>query len=391
MTGLVEARGGPDSDEAPPPWWRPPATDVLLAVVMAGYSLYDVVANQSWTGPVAVNAVVVTAMALSVAFRRRLPLVVLAVVGCSLVGLGVAYGSAQAWSSVFPFVVAVYSAAAYSDHLAAVVVGVAAIVVLRDVNDPMLTSIGDSLFSSTLAVLTILAGLEGRHLNVRRTRLDDRAEALRREEERLAAEAAADERRRIARELHDIISHGLGVMVLQAGAADQVLTTDPARAHEVLASIRAIGNEAIGELGALLGLVREGAEPSREPQPTLDDLDTLVARARDGGMAVDLVVERGTARLSPALELSAYRIVQEGLTNARKHAPGAHVSVLVAVVDDELVVTVADDATHAVAAAGSRRGLAGMAERVAVFGGQLRAGPAADQGWRVEAALPVVR
>ena len=275
MTGLLEAKGGAEADEVLP-WWRPPATDVLLAVVMAGYSLYDVVVNQSWTGPVAVNAVVVTAMTLSLAFRRRLPLVVLAVVGCSLVGLGVAYGSAQAWSSVFPFVVAVYSAAAYSEHLAAVVVGVAAIVVLRDVNDPMLTSLGDSLFSSTLAVLTILAGMEGRHLNVRRSDLDDRAEALRREEERMAAEAAADERRRIARELHDIISHGLGVMVLQAGAADQVLATDPARAHEVLVSIRAIGNEAIGELGALLGLVREGAEPSREPQPTLDDLDALV-------------------------------------------------------------------------------------------------------------------
>ena len=390
MTGLLKARGGAEADEVLP-WWRPPATDVLLAVVMAGYSLYDVVVNQSWTGPVAVNAVVVTAMTLSLAFRRRLPLVVLAVVGCSLVGLGVAYGSAQAWSSVFPFVVAVYSAAAYSEHLAAVVVGVAAIVVLRDVNDPMLTSLGDSLFSSTLAVLTILAGMEGRHLNVRRSDLDDRAEALRREEERMAAEAAADERRRIARELHDIISHGLGVMVLQAGAADQVLATDPARAHEVLVSIRAIGNEAIGELGALLGLVREGAEPSREPQPTLDDLDALVRQAREGGMAVDLVVERGTARLSPALELSAYRIVQEGLTNARKHAPGAHVSVRVAVVDGELLVAVADDAIRATTAAGSRRGLAGMAERVAVFGGHLRAGPSADRGWRVEAVLPVVR
>ena len=132
------------------PWWRPPVSDVLLAVLMAGYALYDVVASRSWTGPVAIDAVVVTGMTLSLAFRRTVPLVVLWIVGGSIVVLGVLYGSAQAWSSVFPFVVAVYSAAAYSTQLWVVFVSVAAIVVLRDANDPNLTSIGDSLFSSTL-------------------------------------------------------------------------------------------------------------------------------------------------------------------------------------------------------------------------------------------------
>lgn len=372
-------------------WWRPPAVDVLLAVAMASYAFYDVWVNQSWTGPPWVNALVVTAMTLSLAFRRTLPLVVLGVVGGSIVGLGVAYGSTQAWSSVFPFVVAVYSAAAYSRHLRAVLVSVAAIVVLRDANDPNLTSIGDSLFSSTLAVLTVMAGVEGRRLQTRTSRLDDRAESLAREEARIAADAAADERRRIARELHDIISHGLGVIVLQAGAADQIIATDPARAKEVLASIRTIGNEAIGELGALLGLVREGTEPSLEPQPTLDDLPKLVERARDAGMNIDLEVDRGNAHLSPALELSAYRIVQEGLTNAQKHAPGAHVAVRVGVADQRLGISIIDDAPTATTATGSRRGLAGIAERVTVFGGQLHAGPNADQGWAVEASLPVPR
>ena len=121
--------------------------------------------------------------------------------------------------------------------------------------------------------------------------------------------------------MHDIISHGLGVMVLQAGAADQIVSTDPERAREVLASIRAIGNEAIGErAGCVLGLVREGAEPSLEPQPTLADLPRLVDRAREGGMDVDLTLDCEGAHLSPALQLSGYRIVQEGLTNAQKHA-----------------------------------------------------------------------
>jgi signal transduction histidine kinase len=211
-------------------WWRPPIVDVLLAVLMAGYAFYDVWANEYWTGPRWVNAIVVTTMTLSLAFRRTLPLAVLAVVGGSIVGLGALYGSTQAWSSVFPFVVAVYSAAAYSPHLWAVVALIPAIVILRDANDPSLTSLGDSLFSSTLAVLTLLAGIEGRRLQSRRARLDDRAASLDREEARIAAEAAANERRRIARELHDIISHGLGVMVLQAGAADQIIATDPERA-----------------------------------------------------------------------------------------------------------------------------------------------------------------
>jgi signal transduction histidine kinase len=264
-------------------------------------------------------------------------------------------------------------------------------VVLRDTNDPYVQSIGDALFSSTLALLTVMAGIEGRRLHRRSSVLDDRTQELAREEARLSAEAAADERRRIARELHDIISHSLGVIVLQAGAADQVVDADPARAREVLRSIRTIGQEAIGELSGLLGLVREGAEPSLEPQPTLADLPQLIEQARRAGMQVDLDVDRGDVRLSPALELSAYRIVQEGLTNAQKHAPGARVVACVQVSGQELRVSVRDDGPVTAAAAGGRRGLAGMAERVAVFGGQLRAGPGEASGWSVEAALPVPR
>lgn len=373
------------------PWWSPPLVDIGLAVAMAAYALFDVVGNHAWTGPTAVNAVVVTAMTLSLAFRRTVPLAVLVVVGTAIVGLGLAYGSAQAWSSVFPFVVAVYSAAAYSPHLWVVVGAVAAIVVLRDANDPYVHSIGDALFSSTLALLSVMAGVEGRRLQHRSSLLDTRAEDLAREEERLSVEAAANERRRIARELHDIISHGLGVIVLQAGAADQIIETDPDRAREVLRSIRSIGQEAIGELGGLLGLVREGAEPSLEPQPTLSDLPELVERAKSAGMDVELDLDRGDVRLSPALELSAYRIVQEGLTNAQKHAPGARVVARVEVSDNELRVSVQDDGPTTATAAGGRRGLAGMAERVAVFGGQLRAGPGEQTGWWVNAVLPVPR
>ena len=380
-----------DTPEVHRSWWRPPPAAVVLAVVMSAYALYDVCGAHAWNGPVAVNAVFVTGMTLSLAFRRTLPLGVLVIVGGVIVALGVAYGSSQTWSSVFPFVVAVYSAAAYSSHLWAVIGSVVVVVVLRDANDPYVHSVADALFSSTLALLTVMAGVEGRRLQQRASALDDRTQDLAREEARLSAEAAADERRRIARELHDIISHGLGVIVLQAGAADQIVEADPTRAREVLQSIRVIGQEAIGELGGLLGLVREGAEPSLEPQPTLEDLSQLVERAREAGMDVELTVDRGDVRLSPALELSAYRIVQEGLTNAQKHAPGAHVVVRVRVSGHDVRISVFDDGPMTGDAAGGRRGLAGMAERVAVFGGHLRAGPGERSGWSVEAELPVPR
>jgi signal transduction histidine kinase len=210
--------------------------------------------------------------------------------------------------------------------------------------------------------------------------------------EELAETAAETERRRIARELHDIVSHGLGVMVLQAGAADQVLDRDPERAHEVLASIRAVGEEAIGQMGTLLGLIRGRGETSLEPQPTLADLQALVARTSEAGLETKLVVQ-GTHRQLPAgVELSAYRIVQEGLTNALKHASAATTTVTLRYGERSLHVEVADDG-HAANGngPGSRRGLAGMAERVAVFGGRLQAGPGTDGGWVLRAEFPVTR
>lgn len=367
----------------------PPLGDAVLAVVMATYALYEVVGARPWFGPVEVNAPVVTAMALSLAWRRRFPLAVLVSVGGSIVGLGVAYGSSQAWASLFPFLVAVYSAAAYSTRPWVVCAVVAAAVVGRELNDPFVETLADALFTSTISVLGVLAGLEGRRLAVRSNRLDDRAEALEREEEELAAAAAAGERRRIARELHDIISHGLGVMVLQAGAVQQIVESDPAAAKESLGVIRATGLDAINELGALLSLVREDADSSREPQPALADLPSLVERARNAALDVSLDVDLDGARLSQVLELSAFRVVQEALTNAAKYAPEAHVDVNVRVRDSRLEVSVVDDGVAAPDRPhGGRRGLAGMAERVSIFGGHLRAGPRRGGGWEVEASFP---
>ena len=358
---------------------------------MTGYGLYDVLANHAWRGRPFVDALLVTVMTLSLAFRRVMPMVVMVVVGTSLALAGVLYGSAQAWSTMFPFIVAVYSVAAYHASVRAALLVVLATMVVRDHFDPFVRTLRDRDFTITLTALSVLAGLEGRRLRKRQVVLDDRAEALLREEQAIADAAAAAERENIARELHDIISHGLGLIVLQAGAAEQVLLTDPAAAREVLSSIRATGQEAVGEMGAMLGTTRQRADSAREPQPTLDDIGRLVERSRQAGAEVALRLHLEGPTPSAALQVSAYRVVQEALTNAFKHAEGAHVGVCVASTDRQLEVHIGDDGTASRGAVGSRRGLAGLAERVSVFGGSFHAGPRPDGGWEVLATFPMRR
>lgn len=374
-----------------PSFPTPPWGDVVMAAAMTCYGLYDVLANNAWPGRPLVDALLVTVMTASLAFRRVVPMAVMLVVGTSLAVAGVLYGSAQAWSTMFPFVVAVYSVAAYYSSVRAALVVVAATMVVRDHFDPFVRTLRDRDFTITLTALSVLAGLEGRRLRKREVVLDDRAEALRREEQAIADAAAAAERGNIARELHDIISHGLGLIVLQAGAAEQVLAADPAAAREVLSSIRHTGQEAIGELGAMLATMRPRSEPTREPQPTLDDIGRLVERTRRAGADVALELRLGSPLPPAALQVSAYRVVQEALTNAFKHAPGAHVEVFVASTDRQLEVHVVDNGTASRATVGGRRGLAGLAERVTLFGGSFHAGPRTDGGWDVLATFPLRR
>lgn len=371
--------------------WSIPLVDVVLAAAVTGYALHDVLGNHSWFGPEWLTAVLVGGACASLALRRRYPTVVLAIVGSVIAGLGWKYGSPQTWSSGFPFVIAVYSAAAYSRHVVATAVLLILTVVIRDVNDPYISTIRDLDFTATLTVLTVLAGIEGRRLSARSADLDDRAEALDREEEARTAAIVAAERQRIARELHDIVSHGLGVMVLQAGAAEQILDKDPARARAALREIRATGQDSIGEMGTLLDLVQGGAERSREPQPCLADVPGLVHRLQSTGLDVRCRVDPELPKLSPVTELSAFRVIQEGLTNVAKHAPRSSVEVDVACNLDRLEVSVSDDGEGAVVAAGSRRGLLGLAERVSVLGGQFSAGPGEERGWLVKATFPAHR
>ena len=368
-----------------------PVADVALAVVLAVFAELDVLLSQDWRGPVAVNAVVVPAMALSLAWRRRRPLTALAAATGGYASLSVAFGASQTGSSTFIMLTALYSAVVYGRRPLLAGALATAGVVVASVADPLISGFGDALWGPSIIVLTCVAGFAGRGIRAGTSALEHRAEALDREEQRRAAEAAAEERRRIARELHDIISHGLGVVVLQAGAAERVLDRDPARAREVLESIRATGQEAIGEMGTLLGLLDSSPSSSREPQPSLSDLDGLVARMREAGLNVDLAIEGQPRGLPAGLELSAFRVIQEGLTNALKHAESAHVRAVLRYTENELHVDVADDGAATGNGAGSRRGLAGIRERVEVFGGRLEAGPQPGGGWVLHATFPLAR
>jgi len=235
----------------------------------------------------------------------------------------------------------------------------------------------------------------------------DRIRRLQTEHEMATRRVLRLERARIASELHDVVTHNVSVMIVQAGAARQVLAESPGDARQALLAVEASGRAAMTELRHLLGLLSpavapsacgaEGASPAGEdlrPQPGLQQLRPLVDRVAAAGLPVDLEVTGGLADLPPGLDLAAFRVVQEALTNVLKHAGKPRTTVSLGLTGTELVVDVADSGPPIPAAAPAPpadrgRGLLGLRERVAVYGGSLEAGPRPGGGWRVRARLPL--
>jgi signal transduction histidine kinase len=221
-----------------------------------------------------------------------------------------------------------------------------------------------------------------------------RTRSLREAEERARVlelerrEAVAEERARIARELHDVIAHSVSVMTVQAGAAEEMLKVDPARAVEPVRAVQETGRQALVEMKRLVGMLREhDDEIGLAPQPGVADLERLAAQMRDAGLPVELRVE-GSARPVPiGVDLSAYRVVQEALTNALKHAGAASAVVTLRYGDRDLTVEVIDEGTGFAVKPGGH-GLIGMRERVGIFGGTFDAGPREGGGFAVRALLP---
>jgi signal transduction histidine kinase len=245
---------------------------------------------------------------------------------------------------------------------------------------------------------TVIAWLLGENWRLRRTRwlsLSERNTYLEQQQEEQARKIIVAERLRIARELHDSVAHSMSVIAVQAGMGHHVIDTQPAESKRALAAIEATSRSALIEMRRLLGVLRQEGEASVElgPAPGMEDLPNLVAQAHSAGVEVE-VEQRGTVRDMPAsMDLSVYRIVQEALTNTIRHG-GRYASVLLDFTDAELTIQIKDRGSAGsspgwTAATGSGHGLIGMRERVAVFGGQLTAGPAADGGFGVRATLPL--
>ncbi|MCZ7438113.1 sensor histidine kinase [Micromonospora sp. WMMC241] len=328
--------------------------------------------------------------------RRRYPLAVLWVTMAAASLVLVTGGERQ--PNVYPCVVlaclvAVYSAAAHTPYrsvaLATVPVAALLVAVLREWMS--VTVPGEYLPFVLLAPLVAAAG--GHHVWRRRAGEDRRrldAEAHAREE--ALREAVAGERARIARELHDVVTHHVSVMVIQAGAARSVLATTPGQAREALLAVEATGRSALTELRHVMGLLSGAASDGPEaPQPGIESLPALVGRMDDVGVPVRLTVSGEPRPLSPGVGLTAYRVVQEALTNVVRHAPGAVAEVDVEYSPETLRIEVRDDGPAAPVETGAAggRGLIGLRERLAVYGGTLRAEARPGAGFRVEALIPL--
>jgi signal transduction histidine kinase len=332
-------------------------------------------------------------------WRRRAPTVVLLVL---LSALAVSALVSKAGLSSIGVLFGLYAAAAYGEDrlraLTGVAVGLASVIALGVlvVDDasgfpPHVTRV--TVFGAGLAWLL---GLAARNHREAVRQLQHRASLLEREREEHAQRAAERERVRIARELHDIVTHRVSAIAVQAGAAHSTSQHRPERALETLGVIERTARTTLGELRTLLGVLRAGeagdaraSPPSLRPRPSLAALDELVADTRASGSAVELRVCGQPAALDPVIDLSAYRVLQEALTNVTKHARGATASVLIDYRPDQLHVTVTDDGQRAVGPESAGYGLTGMRERVQLAGGQFHAGPATDRGgFEVQARFP---
>jgi len=366
----------------------------VLGVLEVVFGFRDGGVGEPLSGPLAAEVLVVAALTLPLAWGRRRPLEALAVVAVALSGQAVFLSpSAPFLVGLVPLLLLTFSAAREPGWRAVAGLGIAAAgVAVTSAAVPAMQASGEIFFSAA-----IIGGvwLAGRYAGSRQRRADQMtsyAVRLEREQDRLAQEALASERARIARELHDIVAHSVSVMGVQAGAARLSMDSDPERARQVLISIEETAREAVGELRRLLGILRPGNQrPELAPQPGLADLPGLLAQSRQAGVAVTLTVEGEPLSLPAGVDLAAYRIVQEALTNVRKHAAPCAASVRIACTGSRVEVEVRDTGTQACRAeAGNNggHGLVGMRERAAVYGGTLEAGPGQAGGFRVRAVLP---
>ncbi|MFJ8742523.1 histidine kinase [Embleya sp. NPDC127516] len=380
-------------------WLRahPLWVDSVCTIPILGLALLQVFEDTTAPAPRWWWFVIVMLLSLGMALHRVRPLTATAMVVVG--GLMQLVWDGTLTSANYAMLVALYTAAKSGPRwlsrigLAMVLLGPA--ILLARFPESSDSSFRDNVIGfGFLVVLLAIAWVLGDSMRTRRAfyaELEERATRLEFERDQQAQIAAAAERARIARELHDVVAHNVSVMVVQADGAAYAIDSSPDRAREALGTIAATGREALAEMRRLLGVLRSQAETDAYvPQPGVDQLGELVEQVRTTGLNVELRVEGVPVELPQSVALTAYRIVQEALTNTRKHAgPDATATVGVGYGEDGLEMEISDDGRGAAAPGdGMGHGLVGMRERVAMLGGRLRTGPSVGGGWSVSAMLP---
>jgi signal transduction histidine kinase len=368
----------------------PLVADSLLAAALLAIGLYETFTT-SLEGSEPLRVFAIALVTLPVAVRRRFTFAAVLVSASGLVLEAATMDAMNSLAELLAGLILTYSLARYVRleramlAVPALVAGVGA----HRLASPNGSGAADLLFDIAVVSGAWALGYAARARELRNVELERHATRLEADRARAADEAAAAERLRIAGELHDIVAHALGVVAVQAGAAEQVLDTDAERARATLGEIRATVREAVVEMRRLLGVLRAGEAERLTPQPSLAQLDELVERVRGTGLDVELVVEGPARPLPPGVELSAYRIVQEGLTNVVRHAGASRAAVAVRYGQDAVDVEVRDDGRGPSPNGHAGHGLVGVRERVALHGGRLDAGPLSTGGYGLRATLPL--
>ncbi|WP_240134271.1 sensor histidine kinase [Streptomyces sp. MUM 178J] len=385
---------------------HPTGVDSFWALMLLGFSGLWAAGIRDGGLRVLAGVAVVLLLCLVVALRRLMPekMLLLAVgVGVVQLALDVMINPADFAILVIIYTVAAHDGPRWASRLA--LIGGLSAASLAQIRwpEPDASTLGRVVITIVLSVPFALAWVLGDSVRTRRAyfaQLEERATRLEKEREAQAKVAVAAERARIARELHDVVAHNVSVMVVQADGAAYVLDAAPDQAKQALETISTTGRQALAEMRRLLGVLRTGDAPENGeyvPQPDVKQIEELVEQVRSAGLTVDFKVEGKPRQLPSGVELTAYRIVQEALTNTRKHGgPEAGASVRLVYFDDGLGLLVEDDgrgSSHELyedgGADGRGHGMIGMRERVGMVGGTLDAGPRPGGGFRISALLPL--
>jgi signal transduction histidine kinase len=359
--------------------------DEVGAAALTGAALLEVVLSDRSEWVRLVEAAIAVALGVAAARRSRDPLPLLGLfVAISVAAFALPIFAEHTNPGVFVFLLlAVYSGAAHTRGRRTLIAGGMTVgLFLMVIASSGGITADNVIFSSLLLGCPWVAGRA-----VRQRRLNDRELA---QEKVRATAAIVDERARIARELHDVVAHSISVMIIQARGGRHVLDSEPADALDAFAVIERTGQQALDEMRRLVGMLRSGEETLQlAPQPSVKELGTLVEQVRAAGLPVQLAVEGEPRDLPPGVDLSAFRIVQEALTNALTHAGPARARVVLRYLADELELEISDDGPGTSDGVGSGYGLVGMRERVSVYGGELQAGRQPGGGYALRVRLPL--